>query len=114
MKNFLQNYIQESEQTDISNIDKWEMCKIKIRNFSIEYGKKKKIQQKNELLSLYVKLKDLDLIIANDDDRRSVRETLLLLEVFFFPLFFHQVPNLNFSNIFQSYTLNILNPFNIL
>ena len=59
MNDLLEKSLNEHKET-IDNISRWELCKIDIRNFCIEFGKNGACQKQNEIKQLLSKIKDCE------------------------------------------------------
>ena len=57
--------------------DKWELCKIKIKDFCIEYGKYKAHGVKNKTLDLQTKLKTLDQLLISDPQNHQIQKDMI-------------------------------------
>ena len=77
MNRFLEDIV-GPEQLGIvtSSVEKWELCKIEIREFCISYGKQKACKKKNKVLQINSEIKDIEkkLIIdpSNEDLQRKI------------------------------------------
>ena len=78
MKELLNKMATEFEKiTYDSAVEKWEFCKIRIREFCTEYGKMKAYNKKNNLIELQIRLKNIELkLIADPSDAEAQREMI--------------------------------------
>ena len=78
MKEILTQTAEELDAVpDASSLDKWEICKIKIRDYCTDYGKFKAYDKKNRHLDLQIRLNALEKkIIVNPNDEGVQKEIL--------------------------------------
>ena len=76
LNNMLENAL--TEEMQISNTQNvWDLTKVKIRDFCIDYGKDKASKFRNRELPLQIKLKELEKCLsANKDDQPLHAEVL--------------------------------------
>ena len=68
-----------NENDDLSEncTDKWELCKVEIRDFCIEYVKSLACNRRNEILTLQTQLKKLEQQIRTDADNKEIYKNIL-------------------------------------
>jgi len=77
MNQMLSNFANANKETDTNCIDKWEMCKIDIREFCIQYGKKLSCQKRNKLIELQSELKEVEkVLLYNLNDETAQRRLM--------------------------------------
>ena len=78
MTEILTQMTQELKREDQANaLDKWEQCKIKIRDYCIMYGKSKAYDKKNKILDLQIRLNTLEKsLTVNPNDEGALKEVL--------------------------------------
>lgn len=77
----LNELIENFENNDYEPQIKWDLCKLKIKEFCIQYGKKKSMLRRNLHQELLVQLNEVDNTLANDPfnkDLVSRREAIRL------------------------------------
>ena len=75
MNDMLDSFIENSDF--VCNEAKWEICKLDIRNFCIEFGKRKECESKNEFVHLENQIKDLEKQIINNPHKTDLHKNLL-------------------------------------
>lgn len=77
MNNLLDDLHNENENNKGSMQLAWEICKVEIRNYCIEFGKTKSCHMKNRLLSLQNELKEIETNLINDSDNEILQQRFL-------------------------------------
>jgi hypothetical protein len=71
MNDLIEKYIKETDEaSDIQN--QWELLKITIRDYTIDYSKLKNINRAKEVNRLYDELNNYDTILANTPDSKEI------------------------------------------
>ena len=78
MKELLNQTVHElATNTQENAVERWEMCKVQIREFCNEYGKLKAYTKKNNLLDLQIRLKNIEQnLIVNPKDEVAQKDML--------------------------------------
>ena len=80
MNSMLEQYTIDSHNENMSNIDRWELCKVEIRNFSIEFGKKLACQKRNDYKTLQMQISAAEKILLTDPNNKEASNHLLKLK----------------------------------
>ena len=73
MNELLDNLLIEKEEIQGNAQNYWELCKIKIKDLCIEYGKFQARNRRNELLDIQTKLQTLEKQCTQDPTNKSVK-----------------------------------------
>jgi exonuclease III len=68
---------EETASNTGSAVEKWEQCKIKIRTFCSEFGKRLSCNKRNDLIKLQAKIEDLGSTLITDPNNEHVQKELL-------------------------------------
>ena len=71
MNDMLHNFVQLNG--DLNSIEKWELCKVEIRNFCIDFGKNLSCQTRNEQATLSQQLASLESQLANNPQNENIK-----------------------------------------
>ena len=77
-----------AENRDLDSVTKWEMCKVEIRNYCTEFGKRTSCQKRNESLTLELQMQSIEKVLKNDPQNKiavsnymKVKQKLELLQI---------------------------------
>lgn len=68
---------QNADELSNNQVQLWELCKVEIRDFCIEYGKYKSCVRRNNLLNLQSRLAELEQQVKNDTDNAALHTEML-------------------------------------
>ena len=66
----------KSEDSDINDQDKWELCKLKIKQFCSDFGKLKARKKRNDVMDLQIALKNIEKQCSEDPKNEDLQATL--------------------------------------
>ena len=77
--NVLLNKLLLNDNSDMpmNNVDKWELCKVEIREFCMEYGRNRARNKKNRLLDLQLQMQELEKQIISNPDNEELHTDIL-------------------------------------
>ena len=73
MDELLDNLLVENEEIQGNAQNYWELCKIKLKDLCIEYGKFQARNRRNELLAMQTKLQALEKQCTQDPTNENVK-----------------------------------------
>ena len=69
-----------SKSIEHNPIEKWEFCKLEIRDFCIEYGKEKARKNRNDLLDLLNEVRDIEKQLITNPNNENLQKQLISLK----------------------------------
>lgn len=80
MNILLDTLLNDRDNENISDIDKWEMCKIQIRSFCSEFGKEQSCSKRNNSQKIYLEILDSEKQLINDPTNKDAQASLVQLK----------------------------------
>ena len=70
MNNFIKSFIENSKDLDAQN--RWDLCKIKIKELCISYSKEKRQRHRNKYLLLHDQLNEIETLLSSDPKNETL------------------------------------------
>ena len=80
MNSFLDDHLNDTCNEDMSDIDKWEICKVLIRSFCSEFGKQLSCSRKNDSHKTYIDILDKEKELIKDPTNKNAQTSLTHLK----------------------------------
>lgn len=80
MNKLLSNLVAESGELFESSQSQWDWCKLKIKDFCIEYGKYKARKRTNEMLDFQSKLQKFEEQLVKDNNNEEIQKEIINLK----------------------------------